>query len=252
MELSPYYGEKLLTVSDITVKVRSSDRKRVMDLTQRTAKDITEVKDEDSFTAARRAAGELKAAHGEIYDSKRGAKKPFEVVLASIEDLAKELIGKVEAEENRIGLLLKGYVKELEQKKKDQERVERQMKAAQEAAHQKRMREMQFNHESPQAIYEAEMARALELEVAAMAMEPEKGLVPGGRVAHPWKFKLVDAEATVKAGSIRLLKIELDILSCQDAVRAQLEIAPDHPPALPGIEVTQDITVTIKAASRIT
>jgi hypothetical protein len=251
MELSPYYGEKLLTVSDISVKIRSSDRKRVLELTERTAKDITEIKDEDSFTAARRAAGELKAVHGEIYDSKRGAKKPFETVLASIEDLAKELIGKVEVEEARIAGLLKGYVKQLEQKKKDQERLERQMKALEEAAHKEKVRELQSNNASPEAIHNFEIERSLDLEIAAMNQEQEKGLVPGGRVTHPWKFKLVNAEATVKAGCIRLLKIELDILNCQDAVRAQLEIAPDHAPALPGIEVTQDISVTIKAASRI-
>jgi hypothetical protein len=252
MELAPYYGEKPLTVSDISVKIRSSDRKRVLELTERTLKGITEVKDEDTFTAARRAAGELKAIHGEIYDSKRAAKRPFEMVLASIEDLAKELIGKVEAEEVRIAGLLKGYVKQLEQKKKDQERLERAAKAAEEAAHRQKVRQMQSNHETPEAIDAIEIARALDLEIAAMNQEPEKGLVPGGRVSHPWKFKLVNAEATVNAGCIRLLKIELDILSCQDAVRAQLEIAPDHAPTLPGIEVTQDITVTIKAASRIT
>jgi hypothetical protein len=250
MELSPYYGEKLLTVSDISVKIRSSDRKRILDVIATTAKEITEIKDEDSFTAARRAAGVLKMIHGEIYDSKRSAKKPFEMVLASIEDLAKEMIGKVEVEEARIAGLLKGYVKLLEQKKKDQERLERAVKAAEEAAHRQRVSQLQADGQT-QAAQLAELERGLDLEVAAMNQEQEKGLVPGGRVTHPWKFKLVNAEATVKAGCIRLLKIELDILSCQDAVRAQLEIAPNHAPALPGIEVTQDISVTIKAASRI-
>jgi hypothetical protein len=250
MELAPYYGENPLTVSDVSVKIRSSDRKRVLDLTERINKEITEVKDDDSFTAARRAAGELKAAHGEIYDAKRGAKRPFEAVLTSIEDLAKELIGKVEAEENRLAQLLKGYVKQLEAKKRDEQRLDRAKKALEEKAHEERVNRLQADGQT-QAAQLAELERGLELEVAAMNIEPEKGLVPGGRVTHPFKFKLINAEATVKAGCIRLLKIEVDILACQDAVRAQLEIAPDHAPALPGIEVTQDISVTIKAASRI-
>jgi hypothetical protein len=250
MELAPYVADKLLTVSDITVKIRSSDKKRILELTERIKKEITEVKDDESFTLARRAAGELKAAHGEIYDSKRAAKRPFEAVLASIEDLAKELIGNVEAEEERLATLLKGYVKVLEQKKREDQRLERAKKALEEKAHEERVNRLQADGQT-QAAQLAELERGLELEVAAMNIEPEKGLVPGGRVTHPWKFKLVNPEATVKAGCIRLLKIEVDILACQDAVRAQLEIAPDHPPALPGIEVTQDISVTIKAASRI-
>lgn len=250
MELAPYYGERPLTVSDVSVKIRSSDRKRVLDLTERTNKEITEVKDDDSFTAARRAAGELKAMHGEIYDAKRGAKRPFEAVLTSIEDLAKELLGKVEAEEARLAQMLKGYVKQLEAKKRDEQRLEQAKKALAEKVHQERINNLEAQGQAEQAQL-AELERGLGLEVAAMSIVSEKGLVPGGRVTHPWKFKLVDPSATVKAGCVRLLKIEVDILACQDAVRAQLEIAPDHFPALPGIEVTQDTSVTIKAASRI-
>lgn len=250
MELAPYYNKEPLTVTNITVLIRSGDRQRIQEIVERTKKEITEVKDQDSFTLARRAAGELKAVHGEIYDSKRSAKRPFEAVLASIEDLSKELLGGVEAEEERITNLLKGYVKMLEQKKKDQERVIKAVKAAEEKAHQQKIQALQADGQA-EAAAQAELLRNLELEVAAMNMEPEKGLVPGGRVTHPWKFRLVDPEQTLKAGAKRLLKIEVDFLACQDAVKAQLEIAPDHVPTLPGIEVTQDTSVTIKAVSRI-
>ena len=89
VDLLPYYGEQPLTVGNITVKVRTSDRKRTAELIKRTSKEVTTVNDQDSFTAARRAAGELKASQNEIYDSKRSAKRPFEAVLQAIEDLSK-------------------------------------------------------------------------------------------------------------------------------------------------------------------
>jgi hypothetical protein len=77
--------------------------------------------------------------------------------------------------------------------------------------------------------------------------EADKSLVPGGRVTHPWKFELIDVEAVIKGGAKRLLRIELDILACQDSVRAQLEIAPDQPPSLPGIKVTRETKVIVRA-----
>jgi hypothetical protein len=43
------------------------------------------------------------------------------------------------------------------------------------------------------------------------------------------------------------LRVELDILACNDAVKAQLSIDPHTPPSLPGIEVTRETQVHVKA-----
>lgn len=250
MELVPQYGEKPLTFTDISVRIRSSDRKRINELAQRAAKEVTRVDSPEAFTIARRLAGEIKAAKAEIYDSKRAAKKPFEAVLNSIEDLAKELNGVLDEQEARLLALLKLYAKGLEEKQKEEQRLERARKAAEEKAHQEQVRKLEAEGKA-EAARLAELQHSLDSEVRAMAMTPQPGLIPGGRLLHPWKFKLLDPVATVKANCIRLLKIDLDILACQDAVRAQLEIAPDHTPSLPGIEVTRETSVQIKATSRI-
>lgn len=246
MELVPFYGENQLTASQITVRIRTSDRQHAKAVVARTAAEIKEVIDEETYTRARRAAAELKNLSKEIYQAKRAAKSPFEAVAASIEDLAKEVIGPVDAELDRVINVMTGYVRNLEAKQKAAQKALQQRLDEEERQHQERLKLLEDAKRQ-----QAELERSLELEVRAMTTEPMPGVVPGGRVTHPWKFKLINAAETVKAGGIRLLRIELDVLACQDSVRSQLEIAPDKEPTLPGIEVTQDISITIKAASRI-
>lgn len=246
MELVPFYGESQLTASHITVRIRTSDKEHAKALVARTSAEIKEVVDDASYTKARRAAAELKNLSKEIYQAKRAAKSPFEAVTASIEDLAKEILGPVDTELARVLQTMTGYVRSLEQERKAAQKALQERLDEEERAHQEHVKLLQETERQ-----QAELERSLELEVRAMNTEPLPGIVPGGRVTHPWKFKLKDAAVTVREGGIRLLRIELDLLACQDSVRSQLEIAPDKEPTLPGIEVSQDISITIKAASRI-
>lgn len=275
MDLVPYYGEQPLTVSKITVQVRASDQQHAEELVKRAIAEVRIVKDEPTYTQARRVAAELKAYEKEIHESKRAAKRPFEAVLAAIEDRAKEFSLKVTNEEKRVLDLMTGYVRQLEEEKKAVERKLREKLEREEKEHQRRMAEMRIEKEKAEAaaraaqdelerrkaseeakkreeaLQQAETLRNLEVEVRAMTMEPLKGVVPGGRVTHPRTFKLRNAEETVKAGCIRLLRIEVDVRACQDSVNSQLEIAPDQEPSLPGIEISQETKVQVKAASRI-
>jgi hypothetical protein len=276
MELSLYYGNEALRASNIAVRVNPQDDTRIKDLIRRSQREVTQVVDEQTFTHARRTAAELKTVHNDIHNSKRGAKLPFEAVLAAIDDKAKEVMGPVDTESKRVLDLVTEWVRMSEAKAKEQEREQREKLEAQERAHLEKMRELQLQkaeaerkarlaqdeldrrlaseeaRRKEQALWEAQNLRELELELNAMTREPTPGLVPGGRVSHPFRFKLINPLATLQAGYKGLLRIELDIPACQSSVRAQLEIHPGQPPSLPGIEVTQDISVTVKAASRIT
>jgi hypothetical protein len=275
MELAPYYGEQPLTVSNIVVRVSGADRKRVNEVVMRSKQEIVAVKDDDAFMQARRVAGELKATEKEIQDSKRAAKRPFEAIINALDELAKEVASPVVVEQHRVLDLIAGYVRQLEQKQKEELARQQALRDAEEQAHQAKLREMQLAREAAerrareaedelarakakaeadaqrQKLADAQQMRDLELEVRAMNMEPVKGLVPGGRVSHPFKFKLLDAEKAVAAGLVRLLRIELNIPNCQDAVKSQLERNPDAQPVLPGIEISQEISVAIKPSSRI-
>lgn len=274
MDLIPYFGEARLRASGITIQIRTSDRQYAQELVRR-CNHIKAVTDEASYTEARRAAAELKNLSKEIYQAKRAAKQPFEAVEASIEDLAKEVGSPVDAEYERIIALMTGYVRILEDKQKAELARQREKAEAEARAHEEKMRLLQAEKDAAEAkaraaqdelarreaiieatkrnqvLTDAETLRNLELELRAMTLEPVRGVVPGGRVTHPYKFRLISAAETVKAGGIRLLRIELDILACQDSVRSQLEIAPDKVPTLPGIEITQETSISIKASSRI-
>lgn len=272
MELSPYYGEQALTVADITVRIRSKDRERIKELLAQSQAENKVVTDENSFNRAKRSVSNLKAVEQEIHKAKRAAKTPFETVLDKIEELAKALSGPVVNEQTRIIELMKDRVRKLEAERAAEQKKLREKQQAEENAHRAKVRELELARAEAErkareaqdeverikaqeeakrkleAVNNAETLRLLELEVASMMQAPEHGIVRGGRVSHPRHYKLVNAEQTVKAGSIRLLRIELDIRACDDAVRAQLEIAPDHEPTLPGIEISQDLSISIKAS----
>jgi multidrug efflux pump subunit AcrA (membrane-fusion protein) len=106
--------------------------------------------------------------------------------------------------------------------------------------------------ENEVALTQLNLARAeLDREMIKTAGElAEMEKARGTRVTHPWHFELVDPEATIRAGGKRLLRIEVDHLACQDAVKAQLEIAPDKEPTLPGIKVTRETKVSIRATAQ--
>lgn len=274
MELQPYYGEQVLAVTNISVRVRAGDRKRIMELVAKSQAENLVVNSETTFDNATRHGRHLKAAEKEIHEAKRAAKKPFEAVLDKLEEQARTIAAPVVEEQARVIELMKVWVAKLEAEREEQQKKIREQKEAEERAHQAQIREMMAKQQEAErraraaedeaarlkaaqeaaqrqaAIEEAERLRSLELEVAAMTQEPVRGIVPGGSVSHPWKYRLINAEATVKAGAIRLLRIELDKRACDDAVRAQLDIAPDHEPSLPGIEVTRDFTIHIKAGSK--
>jgi hypothetical protein len=101
-------------------------------------------------------------------------------------------------------------------------------------------------------VAQQELAKEMALEIAQIgADKPKRGLVPGGRVNHPFEFRLKNIREVIQAGCINLLRWELDIRACQDSVRAQLEIDPSREPTLPGIEVTRKINVSVRASARV-
>jgi hypothetical protein len=274
MDIVPYYGEQQLTASALLVRVNPDDRERINALCKRTSQ-LNEVIEQEDFVMARRFAAELKAMSNEIADSKRSAKRPFEAVLGAIESLAKEVNAPVAKEQQRILEQLNAYVEHLEELKRESERRRAEEAKAQKAAYERKIQEIEYAKAKAEALAkaantaveaerakteaayrdlalaQAQLDRQLDMEIAQMSQEPPKGLVDGGRVDHRYKFKLLNAEQTVKAGCIRLLRVELNILNCQDSCRAQLEINPDKEPELPGIQVTKHTSVSVKAASRI-
>lgn len=274
MDIVPYYGEQQLTTSALLVRVNPDDRERVNALCKRTSQ-LNEVIEQEDFVMARRFAAELKAMSNEINDSKRSAKRPFEAVLGAIESLAKEVNAPVAKEQQRILEQLNAYVEHLEELKRESDRKRAQEAQAQKEAYERKIQEIEYAKAKAEALAkaantaveverakteavqrelalaQAQLDRQLDMEIAQMNQEPPKGLVDGGRVDHRYKFKLVNAEQTVKAGCIRLLRIELNVLACQDSCRAQLDISPDKEPQLPGIQITKHTSVSVKAASRI-
>src|SRR5215469_13643579 len=234
MEITPYYGDGddalVIRPDRLVIEISPEERERVLALVGR-AKVLREVTDEISFQAARRVAGELKGMEKEIYESKRAAKRPWEAILATIEQLATDVWAQGKAQQERLLGSLNGYVAQLDEAK----RALAQAKTTEELA---KAQQLQF---------EQELAADLD---KSLAPPPPPGLVPGGRVAHPYKFKLVDLPAVINNHRLELLRWELNIPACNDAVRLQLERNPDRKPVLPGIEITQEISVSVKAQTR--
>jgi signal transduction histidine kinase len=269
MELQPYFGEQTLSAASIVVRVSKEDRNRAEALVVQTTK-IKEVVDESTFTAAKRAAGQLKALIKEIDDARKAAKRPFAAVETAIEDLAHEVSSPVSSEMNRILTLLNRYVAKLERERAEADRkakealereraeadrkvreaqaakeeAERKARAAQDEA--ERLRAQQEAQARSLALEQAKLERELDTEVIGPP-EPRRGLVPGGRVDHPRTYKLKDVWAIIKAKRLDLLRIELNISACNDEVRRQLEHAPDAEPVIPGVEITTQISVSVKA-----
>jgi hypothetical protein len=248
MEIVPVVGEEPITSSNVEIRVNALDRQRVQALVERT-KIVTKVNDQETFTEARRVASELKGMLDEIETSRKQSKTPFTAVGRAIDDLAKDIAQPVQSAQNRILGLLSGYVAKLEAARKEEQRREAEARRIAQEEADRKVREAK----SAQEKQVAELARELAADVEELGKdsEPPRGLVPDGRVSHGYDFELADVNMVVRAGSWRLLRWELDILACRDSVRAQLELAPDREPELPGIKITKRINVSVKAAARI-
>jgi hypothetical protein len=274
LQIIPYVGEQEVTASALSVQINPGDRARAEALVLRTGV-IQSVVDQGGFTAAKRAAGQLKALIDEIAESKRAAKRPFGAVEKAIDDLASEVGAPVADEHKRILALLNGYVTLLEAAAREEERkktealqkqiaAEREKlaiaRAAQLEAEEQaraatdevsRLRAREEARAKAVAAEQAQLASEMAGEISQIGEKPKRGLVPGGRVDHLYEFKLTDVLKTIQAGCLRLLRWEVDVLACRDSVKAQLEIAPDKEPELPGIEITKRINVSVRASARI-
>ena len=275
MDIVPYYGNQPLSVQNVIVRVNAADQERADALVLRTSA-IVEVKDSKSFGEAKAAAGQLKALLNEIESGKKACKQPFSAINEAINQQALQVGNPVEIEHKRVLGLLNKYVAKLEAEEAEekrraaeaarlaQEEHDRQIRAAQEAqakaeaearaATDEAARQKARADANAQLLVaaQAQLAKEMDLEIATIGVDkPKRSLVPGGRVDHPYEFKLRNLRETINAGCINLLRWELDIRSCQDSVRAQLEIDPNCTPRLPGIEITRKINVSVKASARV-
>jgi hypothetical protein len=254
MQITPFVGETIVSSDTVTIRVNPKDRERADDLVLRTST-ITIVKDAWTYATAREAAGQLKSMLAEINDSQKAAKGPFTAIVNTINTLAKDVGEAVKAEHERILKICSAYVAKIEadeaaeraQLRKAQAeaeaRIEEARRAALAAKTKTEVAEAQINLAKANVHHDG-------IKYAVAQLEEKPALVPGGRVTHPWKFELVAPMLTLKAASAHLLRIEVDYLACQDAVRAQLEKDPDRAPSLPGIRVTRETKITIKATTQ--
>lgn len=232
--------------TELVVRVPIEDKERVLALVG-SAKILPAVTDEISAQGARHMAGRLKAMEKEIYGDKRAAKAPFEAILATIETLATNLWAEGKTQQERLVGSLKAFLDKQEKEREAalaKEAAERRAREQEAAA---KLREAQRAQDLAKAAqFKAEMDLADELDRAFDAASPP----PPKPVPHKWKFRLVDLPAVINNHRLELLRWELDHLACQDAVRLQLERNPEKTPVLPGIEITKEISVTIKAQGR--
>lgn len=272
MQIIPYFGEEVITASGVLVFINPDDRTRAKMVVE-LSNAVTQINDQDTFDSARQAAARLKAMLDEIEESKKDAKKPFGLVEKEIDKLATSIAAPVKDEQKRILGLLNGYVAKLEIAKKEKERKEAEARRLAQAEADRKVREAeealelaQVNLRASQSetqealrreeaqrrenqLLQQQLARDLAADVEELGkpFEPQRGLVPGGRVDHLYDFELVNVQQTVKAGHYRLLKWSLDIRACQDSVRSQLESNPDVEPTLPGIKITKRLSVSMRA-----
>lgn len=273
IEIIPYLGSEPIAATKVFIRVNPADRARAEKLIERTAA-ITSVTDELSFEAARALAGEAKSMLNEIDDSRKAAKKPFGAVERAIDTVATDIAKNVLEEHERLLGLLNDYVVILERMRRAEEKAKADAARREREAYEKKIAQAQAAQraaelEAQQARDEAtrlrlqeealknqllaeqqKLSQEMAEEIARIGEEPKKGLVPGGRVDHPLIFKLIDLPAVINSHRLDLLRWELNIRACQDAVRLQLELNPDATPSLPGIEITQETSVSVRATRK--
>lgn len=275
--ITPYFGKEVITADGIEVRVNPDDKARALALVE-TTKAISGISDELTFTAARNAAAQLKAKLDEIKSQQKQAKLPFDAVSTAIDNLAKGIAAPVDAEHKRVLNLLNTYVAKLDADRKAEEKRKADEVRRQQAEADRKVREAhallaetqaflrKAQDEAQRSLLRAEskerenklLREQLEQELAGDAAElemmtepPRQSLVPGGRVAYKYDFKLIDVQKTCEARCYRLLRWELDIPACQDSVKSQLEGLPEIEPTLPGIQITKRINVSVKAAAKV-
>lgn len=215
----------------------------------------------------------MKALLDEIEDARKACQRPQIALRNAIDELARDVAAPLQDEQKRVLGLLNGYVARLEAEEKAEARRREEALRAQVAAQQRKLKEAeeakaraeaearQAKDETEairlkaeaqrrqEAAEDAQLAQEMALEAAKIGNQnPPKGKVPGGRVDHVYDFELTNIEAVVKAGGWRLVTWKLDKLACKDSVRAQLQIAPDAEPRLPGIRITKRINVSVRAS----
>jgi hypothetical protein len=240
MELTPLYAGDELSVAQVKVLVNPKDRARAEALVSETSKLKTIARTED-LQAVKRAAGQCKAMLNEIEDAKKAAKRPFGAVEAAINDLASEVSDPVESEHKRLLGLLNAYVARVEAEEREELRRKREQAEQEQREAQARIQAAR----NEQALLEAEMQ--LELSRFNPAPPPAKGKITGGRVDHPWTYKVINIAQVIEKYGTRLIRWELDILACNDEVRRQLAEYPDRDPVIPGLQVERKVNVSVKA-----
>lgn len=276
IQIQPYFGEEVITSSNVEVRVNPDDRARALALVERT-KNITYVTDKASFEEARQAAGQLKGMLDEIETARKQSKQPFTAVGRTIDDLAHKVADPVLNEHKRILAQLNRHVAELEAARKMQERLEAEAKRKAQEESDRRVQEAELAkakaeealrlatdeietakfkliaQQRENMLLQEQLRRELQADVDELEpREPVPSLVPGGRVDHVYDFELVNVQATCDARCYRLLRWELDIMACRDAVKNLVEmLPPDQEPTLPGIKITKRLSVSVKASSRI-
>ena len=277
MQIIPKVGEHVLTASNVEIEINPEDRAEAEALVKRT-REIKHVSGDDmTFEDATNIAGELKAMLDRIQNAKKMAKAPFAAVEKSIDNLANSVAGPVKKEQERILGLLAGHVAKLKAAREAEERRQAEARRIAQAEADRKVREAQeLARKAQEALRQAqdEVARsllrgeamqrenqllrqqlaaelAMDVELLGVSEERPKGLLPGGRVNEDYEFELVNVQTTCEARCYRLLRWELDILACKDAVKNLVELNPGVAPELPGIKVTPKLSVSVKAAARI-
>jgi hypothetical protein len=277
MQIIPKVGDHVVTASSVEVQINPEDRAEAEALVKR-SKEFKYVSGDDmTFEDATAMAGELKAMLDRIQNAKKMAKAPFTAVEKAIDNLANNVSSPVKKEQERLLGLLAGHVAKLKAAREAEERrqaearvlaqaeadrkvweaqkqallAQEQLRKAQGEIEQARHREELQRRESQ--LLQEQLARSLAIDVEELGVSDErpKGLIPGGRVTNDYTFELINVQQTCEARCYRLLRWELDILACKDAVRNLVEMNPNVEPTLPGIKITKKLSVSVGAAARI-
>lgn len=251
MQLVPVIGTEPVRSDAFSIVVDKGDLKRISALVLAAA--LIDSVSEDTLDQATEMAGRIKTMIAEIQDAKRSAKRPFEAVEQAIENRAKAVSADLDKEGKRIHALIRTHVGKIESEQQAiaKRNAEIEAKAQAEIAEYRRKAQAERNEKEKARLLEEAMDKELLLEVEQIGNEkPEPPHVPGGRVSHPWKFKVTDLKALVASGGGRLIRWEIDKLACQDLMRELTERQPpDYIPEIPGLQITREVSVSIRASA---
>lgn len=253
MQLTPYLGDTPIETDKFHCEADPKATKRIAGLLHRTW-EITHVRDEAEAQVATRMAGEIREMEEEINLAKRQTKGPIRAIENGIEAVAKELLGPVLEEKRRIGNLLAEWVKQREAAmreayRKGQEALRKAEEARRRAEEETKKAKSEIERmKAEQVAMEAKIIEGMQAQQLELAKEG-KATLPGTKVSHPLHFRLLSLKTVVDAGLESILRIELDILACNDIVRGQMAQG-KFEPEIPGVEITQDTVVHVRAMRR--